>query len=275
MKLTEERLYGILGIRHKKGGISMNSIYQKMTLDRNIPVPLYYQLKQYMIDHIQNGDLKDGELVPPEEELCSQLKISRPTIRQAFTELAHEGYLNRVKAKGTFITHPQISGNFIQNIESFNQEMKNKGLQPKTVILSLKEVSSLPEIAEKLALKKGAKVLQMERLRYADDKVIVYVKTFLPAQRFKKLLQEDLENHSLYELLDTQFNVEIERVNRHVHAVPAAAYISEHLMIEENDPVLYVSTIAYDRQSNPVEYSLASYRSDLYMMSIDLCKNRS
>lgn len=253
----------------------MNPIYLQMKLERNIPVPLYYQLKKLMIDHIQNGDLKDGELVPPEEELCTMLEISRPTIRQAFTELAHEGFLNRVKAKGTFITHPQISGNFIQNIESFNQEMLNKNLQPKTKVLSFKEVNALPEILDKLNLKKGDRVIQLERLRCADELPIVYVKTYLPAKRFQKLLRQDLESYSLYELLDTQFNVSISRVNRHVHAVSAAAYISEHLKVEENAPILYISTLAYDQCNEVMEYSLASYRSDLYKMSVDLCRNDS
>ena len=51
--------------------------------DRNIPVPLYYQLKKFMLEHIDNGDLKEGDPVPSEEELCNMLHVSRATIRQA------------------------------------------------------------------------------------------------------------------------------------------------------------------------------------------------
>ena len=46
----------------------MNSIYEQVHLDRNIPVPLYYQLKKFMLEHIDNGDLKEGDPVPSEEE---------------------------------------------------------------------------------------------------------------------------------------------------------------------------------------------------------------
>lgn len=45
----------------------MNKIYEDMKLDRTIPIPLYYQLKQYMMQHIDNGNLKDGELVPQKQ----------------------------------------------------------------------------------------------------------------------------------------------------------------------------------------------------------------
>ena len=237
-----------------------------------VPVPLYYQLKQQMMDYINTAKLKEGELVPPEEELCSLFNVSRPTIRQAFSELAHEGYLNRVKAKGTFITHPKIARNFIQNIESFQQEMSNKGLVPTTKLLSIAEISVYPEILMKLRLQKDSHVIQIERLRYANNQPIVYVKTFLCAKRFKKIMKEDLEHDSLYEILDRKFNIRASTVNRSILAVAADSYIAQLLEVEEQSPLLYVSTIASDENSVPFEYSLASYRSDLYEMNIDLTR---
>ena len=73
---------------------------KQLKIDRTVPIPLYYQIKLLMIKHIEDNSLKDGELVPPEEELCAYLNVSRPTVRQAFLELVHEGYLNRIKSKG-------------------------------------------------------------------------------------------------------------------------------------------------------------------------------
>ena len=252
----------------------MNKIYESMKLDRTIPIPLYYQLKQYMIQSIESGTLKEGELVPPEEELCSLLEVSRPTIRQAFLELAREGYLNRVKAKGTFITHPKISGEFFQKIESFNQEMTRKGLIPKTVVLSKEEIEVYPEISSKLKnLGRDQRAIQIERLRFANDQPIVYVKTFLTADRFRSILQEDLVHQSLYEILEKKLGISISRVSRQIHAVAADSYVAEHLHVEEHTPLLYVSTVAYDQSNEPIEYSLASYRSNLYEMNIDLYRS--
>ena len=94
----------------------MNPVYYQLKLDRDIPVPLYYQLKQFMITNIENGKLKEGDAVPTEEELCSILNISRATIRQAFSELVTEGRLKRQKAKGTFIAKPKIEGRFFKGI---------------------------------------------------------------------------------------------------------------------------------------------------------------
>ena len=171
----------------------MNSIYKQLKIDRTVPIPLYYQIKTFMIKHIEDNSLKDGELVPPEEELCAYLNVSRPTVRQAFLELVHEGYLNRIKSKGTFVTRPKIAGDFIQKIQTYNQEMQYYGLKPKTKLLSISEIDVFAEVMEKMKLTEKDKVICLERLRYADDKPIVYVKTFIPVKLCKGLIDEDLE----------------------------------------------------------------------------------
>ena len=252
----------------------MNSIYKQLKIDRTVPIPLYYQIKTFMIKHIEDNSLKDVELVPPEEELCAYLNVSRPTVRQAFLELVHEGYLNRIKSKGTFVTRPKIAGDFIQKIQTYNQEMQYYGLKPKTKLLSISEIDVFAEVMEKMKLTEKDKVICLERLRYADDKPIVYVKTFIPVKLCKGLIDEDLEQNSLYDTLKTKYNIEIAHINRQIHATVADPYLSDLLGIMENAPLLYITTVAYNQNDIPFEYSLASYRADMYKMNVDLYKDK-
>lgn len=251
----------------------MNPIFNELKIDRDIPIPIYYQVKLFMIEHIKTGNFKDGELVPPEEELCAQINISRPTLRQAFSELAYEGYINRVKAKGTFITLPKISGDFIQKIQNFSHEMESKGFKTKTSVLSFKEITAHSEIIKKLSLEEDGKVIYLERLRFADNKPIVLVQTYLDARKCDGILEEDFESNSLYEILEKKYGIRLKKLNRDIHASASDSYTSKHLAIEENSPLLYISTVAYDENDHPFEYSLASYRGDSYKMSVDLYRN--
>lgn len=251
----------------------MNPIYQTIVLERKIPIPLYYQLKQFMIEYINNDTLKEGEMVPPEEELCILLNVSRPTIRQAFSELAAEGYLDRIKAKGTFITKPKISGDFFQKIVSFNEEFQKKGMVPATKVLAQSKISPYSEVLSKLNLKKNDKAIYLERLRLADDKQIVYVKTFLPYTRFKNLLTNNLEDLSLYSVLNDQYHVSAKKVTRNISTTLPDERIAEILDVEMQTPLLFVATLAYDENLIPFEYSLAYYRSDRYSLQIDLYKD--
>ena len=65
-------------------------------IDRELPVPLYSQIKQQILQRISEGALKLGDPLPSETEICTELNISRPTVRQAMGDLVAEGYLSRM-----------------------------------------------------------------------------------------------------------------------------------------------------------------------------------
>jgi ABC-type glycerol-3-phosphate transport system substrate-binding protein len=74
-----------------------------MMIDRNSPVPIYYQLKLHFKRQMEDGELGPGDRLPTEMELCERFEISRAPVRQAMTELAREGYLYRRPGQGTFV----------------------------------------------------------------------------------------------------------------------------------------------------------------------------
>jgi GntR family transcriptional regulator, arabinose operon transcriptional repressor len=71
----------------------------------------YQELKEYFIRHIRSGKLSHNARVPSEPELVKHYNLSRNTIRQAMKELENEGYLYRVRGKGTFVKtkNPEVS----------------------------------------------------------------------------------------------------------------------------------------------------------------------
>ncbi|MCI8466231.1 MAG: GntR family transcriptional regulator [Lachnospiraceae bacterium] len=250
----------------------MNPIYSRLTLNRTVPIPLYYQIKTFFIEHIQAGTLADGEAVPPEEELCALWDVSRPTVRQAFSDLVHEGYLNRLRSRGTHITRPKVNSDFIQKIQNYNQETERMGLVPSTKVLSLERQSAMEEVAEHLSLPPKASVLRLERLRFANGQPMVYVKTFLPSSPYADILEAaDLEKESLYQTLEMHCNVRIGKLTRQIHAALADDYLARLLRMIPGSAILYISTVAYTEGGIPFEYSLASYRGDSYRMNVELC----
>lgn len=66
---------------------------------------IYKQIKQNII----SGNLKEGDKLPTEFECMELYGVSRDTVRNAFKMLEAEGFIKRVKSKGTFIQLPEIS----------------------------------------------------------------------------------------------------------------------------------------------------------------------
>jgi len=76
---------------------------------KNGSVPLYRQLEEILKQRIKNGELKPGDQISTEFELCEEFGISRISVRQALAELANDGFLCRHQGRGTFVNHRVLS----------------------------------------------------------------------------------------------------------------------------------------------------------------------
>jgi GntR family transcriptional regulator len=238
-------------------------------LDKGIPIPLYYQLKKQFLSLIQNSELKDGELLLPENDLCEFLKVSRPTIRQAFSELVNEGYLTRHKGRGTFVSKPKVEDRFFSKLETFREEMAGKGLNPVTRVVKLKKINGPHEANERLIIPLSEPLLYLSRVRSVNMVPHVYVETFLPYKAFEKLMTVDFATNSLYDSLEGIYQIRVNRARREFTAVNAHQHEASLLGIARNKAINIVKTVAYS-DDTPVEFSIARYRGDVSQFSVEL-----
>lgn len=244
---------------------------RKIVLDKDIPIPLYYQLKKQILGLIEESVLVDGDMLPAENELCELLHVSRPTIRQAFGELVAEGYLHRYKGKGTFVSKPKVEERFFSKLESFHQEMIQKGMVPHTEVLELAKIPAKPEVNEKLKISMDAPLIYLSRVRSADKIPLVYVETYLSYEQCKKLLDVDFTTISLYDSLDSICNLHVSRVLREIEAANVRRKEAELLQIAQNKAICLVKTVAYPKDSDqPIEYSVARYRGDRNKFTVEI-----
>jgi GntR family transcriptional regulator len=249
----------------------MENVYNSITLDKSVPIPLYYQLKKQVLSLIENGVITEGDMLPPENELCDVFKVSRPTIRQAFIELVNEGYLDRRKGKGTFVSKPKVDDRFFSKLESFNTEMISKGLSPHTRVIAIKKIAGPHEANDRLCIPLDAPILYLSRLRSVDKIPLVYVETFLSFEKHGKIMDVDLSVKSLYDSLEEIYQVRVSRVRREIEAINVPRKEAELLQIAKNQAVSLVKTISYAENSpDPIEFSIARYRGDMNKFSIEV-----
>ena len=249
----------------------MTTVFNEINLDKNVPIPLYYQLKQQLLSMIESGKLSEGDMLPPENDLCLMLEVSRPTIRQSFNELVTEGYLTRSKGRGTFISKPKIEARFLNSLESFNNEMRAKKMTPRTEVLNLEKVDEPHSIAEKLQISTGSPMIHLSRLRLANESPIVFVDTYMPFDSFSKLLTVDFNETSLYDAIENLYGIRVNRVRREIEAVNAKRNEASLLKIPTKSAISFVKTIGYSGSlESPVEYSVARYRGDMNKFSVEI-----
>jgi GntR family transcriptional regulator len=231
-------------------------------LNKSVPIPLYFQLKELILNEIKKGNYKSDDLIPTEKELSDMFQISRTTVRQAITELVQEGWLYRVKSKGTFVSKPKINQNFVQALGSFNDQIIKSGRTPNTLLLDFKVITAPENVSAALQLQPKEKVIYIHRKRCADNEPIVMVKTYLPYQKCSFVMDHDLEKESLYPILANQEDTRIYKIKRLIEAVDATAYEINNLDVKRGKAIQQFISTGYNVFNEPIEYSLARYRGD-------------
>ncbi len=71
-------------------------------LNKQSPIPLYYQLMEDIRAQITSGEIKAGDKLPSESQMMEQYGVSRLTVREALSNLVNEGLLVKKHGKDTY-----------------------------------------------------------------------------------------------------------------------------------------------------------------------------
>ena len=165
-------------------------------LDKTSAVPLYEQLRKALLEAITSGKLSAGTKLPTEEELCAQFGISRPVARQAYNMLIEEGFVERMRGRGTFVRSPDTRGRFLNKQLSFAAEMGVLNLEHRTEVLRAEWVSYTPELFARLKLERGDRCYHLVRMRYVSGKPFVLVENYVPESVFPGIDAYDFAQRS-------------------------------------------------------------------------------
>jgi GntR family transcriptional regulator len=234
------------------------------TIYRHSPVPRYHQLKEILREKIRSGEWKPGDLIPSERELSDTYGISRMTTRQAITDLVNEGVFYREQGKGTFVTPNKITQQLLR-LTGFTEDIRARGQQPSTKVLSVQMLPATEVIAEKLRVNSGQLVFCIQRLRLADGEPLAIELSHINFKGCEKLLEEDLEQNSLYKLLESKYAVPLLEAEQELEAGLAGAEEAQLLKILIGSSVLYTRRTTFTDRFQPIEYAKAVYCGNKYI----------
>lgn len=238
-------------------------------VDKDSPIPLYYQLKNIISELIENEEIAPNEVVPTERELCEYHGISRMTVNKAIASLVNEGLLYRERGKGTFVVKNKEKHQ-LQNLLSFTEDMKLRGIVIDTNIISFQRKLPTKKMQHDLQLTNQQEVFEITRLRNVAGEPYAIEVAYLPTMLCETLTGEMLENNSLYHILETKFDLKFDYGQQTIEPVLVNDYESQLLQVEPNTLALMFSRLTYSKQNVPIEVTKSIYRSDRYKVEITL-----
>ncbi len=233
-----------------------------MSQDSPTYSPLYRQIKGLMLQALEAGEWRPGQVIPSEQELAARFNVSQGTVRKAIDEMAADNLLVRKQGKGTFVAShndPRALFRFLRLVP-----LDGEISHPESVPLECWRARAGQEASRMLGIKPGDPIIIVRRLLKFAQKPVVIDEIYLPGEIFQGLTLEVLQGWqgSIYSLFETRFGLRMIRAQESIRAVAADRGTAEVLRVPEGKPLLSVERVTYTYGDKPVEWRRGLYLTD-------------
>jgi len=228
-------------------------------------IPQYKTLYHSLRNSISRGDFKEGDLLPSENELSRQRRVTRNTVRHALTLLVNSGYIKKHKGKGSLVTVPSTDIGIL-SIHGTSAALQQFDLKTKIVkapFVKKWDANFFFPLSEK---EKKASCIQLERIRLVNTEPVFYDITFLPNINLPRFCTRNFENKSLFELLRRGYHIEVTGGKQRFRAVKSDHKMSKHLKVNIGTPVLHIERSIETSREGFVFYSSLFCNTELYSL---------
>jgi GntR family transcriptional regulator len=227
--------------------------------------PLYQQIKSLILQSLQSGEWKPGDVIPSEFDLAARFRVSQGTVRKAIDELATDNLLVRRQGKGTFVaTHAEqhIQYRFLRLLPD-SSTPDGQGPAERRII-ECRRLRAPAEVARQLNLRTGDPVQQLRRVLAFGGAPAILEDIWLPGSAFKGLTLETLADDKgpMYALFESQFGIRMVRAVEKIKAVSADADMAVLLETPAGASLLSVERVAYTYNDVPMELRRGLYRTE-------------
>ncbi|SJZ31569.1 GntR family transcriptional regulator [Selenihalanaerobacter shriftii] len=240
-----------------------------MSLIRQDSRPLYILVKNKLEELIADGIYQPGDQLPSESKLAEEFGVSRATLREGLRVL-EEGKVNRKHGVGTFIKEDSLwfEGG-IEELSSLTEMIEDLGLNAGTTCLDSEDIKANGELAKRFDTKEGSLLLNIQRIRTADEEPVAYCNDYLLKEVLTDMVDHEDLYGSIFELLQDKCGIFITHAVSDVIPITIDHEVNKILGISDDRvPLLLLKQMHYDAEDRPILYSESYFRSDKFRFHV-------
>lgn len=236
--------------------------------------PKYFQISREIISQIQRGILPAGQPVPSENELIAKYDVSNTTARKALHELEREGWVTRIKGRGTFVRDYTVV-RAINRIFGFTKNMIEAGRKPATRLLGfhLRSEDHTQTINGRAVTLKGP-FCEIERIRYADGIPMMKETRYISLTLCPNIQKRKLEQ-SLYAVFERDYGIHLTEIQQMLSAVILEGEALKPFKVDKPIPAFRVEGASFCGRDLIIEMEDSVYRGDMYRFAAKAMPRRA
>ncbi len=228
-------------------------------------VPLYCQLKALILKKIDSGDYAQDSKIPSEQELCDIYNISRPTVRQAISELTNSGYLYKEKGKGTFVSRSKTHID-IKSYSGFTDSLLDSEVPGEKEIISIDVIKNI----DFQKLDEIFNILRNQRVDFAEIKyvsiwngeVFALNVSYIPISLFPNIVEDIKDKKPSYDIMRGKYPLIPAKTKSSLEIIYAEQCDSQFLQVQTGQALIRIENVLYSKSSQAVEHVITKYRAD-------------
>jgi GntR family transcriptional regulator len=225
------------------------------------------QVRQGLLDDLVAGKLATGDKLPNEDRIADRFGVSRATVREAVLGLLEAGYLTRRHGSGTYVTKAPRSRHALDTTVSYTAMIREAGHMPGETVISKVMRAPTPPECEQLDIAADEPLLEVERVRLAGRRPVIYSRDRIPAALLDGIAHDALDS-SLYLILETAGH-QVSRASAELIPTLADVKLSELLEVVCGTPLLHIDQVDYDARGRAVMLSLEWHVADAFELIVN------
>lgn len=223
---------------------------------------LHAQVRETIRARILDGSYPAHSQVPSESQMMEAFGVSRITIRQALGDLQKEGLIFKIAGKGSFVAKPKAFQN-LSKLQGFGEAMGSSGYETFSQVLSVRTQRPSEVVMNRLRLRSGARVVEIQRLRYLNRAPISVDVSYFPEAIGERLAREDLARRDIFSILENDHGLTLTHADLQIEAISADESLARHLRIAESSPLLRIERLTHAGEQ-PVDFEFLYYPGDAF-----------
>lgn len=218
-------------------------------------------IRSRLLREMRQGLFATSLRLPPENELCALLGVSRTQLRDSLAQLDREGFISRCHGVGTLINRHVLAIQTRMDLEvEFMDMVREAGFVPEAKCLGAETRGASAEVAERLHLTEGAPCLHIGKLVTADGRGAIFCQDIIDCASIRDhCYPEDVFVQPVFYFLQRFCGLTPLMDVTSVRAVAAEKDVAEILGVEPGSPLLYMDEVDYDRDGAPILYARQFY----------------
>ncbi|MCP3027410.1 trehalose operon repressor [Halobacillus sp. A5] len=216
-----------------------------------------------LVQMIRKGEFMSGDTLPSEHDLSQQFSTSRETIRKSLNLLSQNGYIQKVRGKGSVVLDQNKFEFPVSGLTSFKELSDQLGQDFKTHVHEVFVETADNRLRSRLNCHSSVKIWKVSRSREINGERVILDKDYI-REDIVPNLTKSVAQHSIYDYIENELGLDISFAKKEIVVEQVTEEDRKYLDVEEHSQVVVIRSYVYLADATLFQFTESRHRPDKF-----------